>query len=76
MALPQLLRVSISPPELELIASEHLIEVVPLIAMDKTAFISVERTPAFSSLVLITTPRVHTGHFVPRTSVAYRSGWL
>lgn len=47
MALPQPLRVSVTPPELELIASEHLVEIVPLIAMDKTAFISVERTPAF-----------------------------
>lgn len=46
MALPQPLRVSITPPELELMASEHLVEVVPLIAMEKTAFISVERTPA------------------------------
>jgi GINS complex subunit 2 len=48
MALPQPLRVSIAPPELELIASEHLVEIVPLIAMEKTAFISVERTPASS----------------------------
>lgn len=48
MALPQPLRVSITPPELELMASEHLVEIVPLIAMEKTAFISVERTPASS----------------------------
>ncbi|KAF8842765.1 Psf2-domain-containing protein [Paxillus ammoniavirescens] len=40
MALPRPLRVSITPPELELIASEQLIEIVPLIAMEKTAFIS------------------------------------
>ncbi|KAI9574762.1 Psf2-domain-containing protein [Boletus coccyginus] len=40
MALPQPLRVSITSPELELMASEHLVEVVPLIAMEKTAFIS------------------------------------
>lgn len=45
MALPQPLRVSVSPPELELIASEHLVEIVPLIAMEKTAFISVKRIP-------------------------------
>ncbi|KAN0097538.1 hypothetical protein V8E55_001984 [Tylopilus felleus] len=40
MALPQPLRASIAPPELELIASEHLVDVVPLISMEKTAFIS------------------------------------
>jgi len=40
MALPQPLRVSVTPPELELIASEHLVNIVPLIAMEKTAFIS------------------------------------
>ncbi|KAF8138382.1 hypothetical protein EV363DRAFT_1427305 [Boletus edulis] len=40
MALPQPLRVSITPPELELIASEQLVDVVPLITMEKTAFIS------------------------------------
>ena len=41
MALPPSLRVSVTPPELELIASEELIEIVPLISMEKTAFISV-----------------------------------
>lgn len=41
MALPQSLRVSITPPELELIASQQLIEIVPLISMERTAFISV-----------------------------------
>jgi len=41
MALPPSLRVSVTPPELELIASEELIDVVPLISMEKTAFISV-----------------------------------
>lgn len=40
MALPQSLRVSITPPELELIASQQLIEIVPLISMERTAFIS------------------------------------
>ncbi|KIJ69975.1 hypothetical protein HYDPIDRAFT_78200 [Hydnomerulius pinastri MD-312] len=40
MALPLSLRVSVTPPELELIASEQLVEIVPLIAMEKTAFIS------------------------------------
>ncbi|KAG6817857.1 hypothetical protein H0H87_001689 [Tephrocybe sp. NHM501043] len=40
MALPDGLRISITPPELELIASHQLIEIVPLISMEKTAFIS------------------------------------
>ncbi|KAF9263704.1 Psf2-domain-containing protein [Marasmius fiardii PR-910] len=40
MALPISLRTSATPPELELIASQQLIEIVPLIAMEKTAFIS------------------------------------
>jgi GINS complex subunit 2 len=41
MSLPQSLRTSVTPPELELVASEQLIEIIPLIAMDRTAFISV-----------------------------------
>ena len=41
MALPVSLRNSITPPELELVASEELIEIVPLISMERTAFISV-----------------------------------
>lgn len=40
MALPQSLRQSVTPPELELIASQELIDVVPLISMERTAFIS------------------------------------
>ncbi|KJA29835.1 hypothetical protein HYPSUDRAFT_31836 [Hypholoma sublateritium FD-334 SS-4] len=40
MALPQSLRTSVTPPELELVASQLLIEIVPLISMEKTAFIS------------------------------------
>ncbi|KAI0033755.1 hypothetical protein K488DRAFT_84600 [Vararia minispora EC-137] len=40
MALPPSLRVSFSPQELELIACEELVEIIPLIAMEKTAFIS------------------------------------
>ncbi|KAH7887553.1 Psf2-domain-containing protein [Phlebopus sp. FC_14] len=40
MALPHSLRVSVTPLELELIASEQLVEIVPLISMEKTAFIS------------------------------------
>lgn len=41
MALPDSLRVSITPAELELIACQQLIEIVPLISMERTAFISV-----------------------------------
>ncbi|EIW82310.1 Psf2-domain-containing protein [Coniophora puteana RWD-64-598 SS2] len=40
MSLPQSLRVSVTPLELELIACEQLVEIVPLISMEKTAFIS------------------------------------
>ena len=41
MALPPSLRLSVTPPELELIACEQLIEIIPLVAMERTAFISV-----------------------------------
>lgn len=41
MALPDSLRVSVTPAELELIACQQLIEIVPLISMERTAFISV-----------------------------------
>ena len=41
MALPVSLRNSITPPELELVASEELVEIIPLISMERTAFISV-----------------------------------
>jgi GINS complex subunit 2 len=41
MALPPSLQNSITPPELELIASEELVEIIPLISMERTAFISV-----------------------------------
>lgn len=41
MALPPPLRASVIPAELELIASEQLVEIVPLVAMERTAFISV-----------------------------------
>jgi len=40
MALPPSLRTSVTPAELELIASEQLVEIVPLVAMERTAFIS------------------------------------
>jgi GINS complex subunit 2 len=35
------LRTSVTPPELEHIASQELVEIIPLIAMERTAFISV-----------------------------------
>lgn len=41
MSLPQSLRISVTPPELELISCQQLVEIVPLISMEKTAFISV-----------------------------------
>ena len=41
MALPASLRASVIPAELELIASEQLVEIIPLVAMERTAFISV-----------------------------------
>ncbi|KAJ6628926.1 DNA replication complex GINS protein PSF2 [Mycena sp. CBHHK59/15] len=40
MSLPPSLRASVTPPELELIACQQLVEIIPLIAMEKTAFIS------------------------------------
>ncbi|KAH9948401.1 Psf2-domain-containing protein [Amylocystis lapponica] len=40
MALPASLRTSVTPAELELIASEQLVEIIPLVAMERTAFIS------------------------------------
>ncbi|KZT05661.1 Psf2-domain-containing protein [Laetiporus sulphureus 93-53] len=40
MALPPSLRTSVTPAELEFIASEQLVEIVPLVAMERTAFIS------------------------------------
>jgi GINS complex subunit 2 len=43
MALPERLLKQMTPAELELIASEDLVEIVPLISMERTAFISVRR---------------------------------
>ncbi|TFK68208.1 Psf2-domain-containing protein [Pluteus cervinus] len=40
MSLPTSLRKSVTPPELEFIASQQLVEIVPLISMERTAFIS------------------------------------
>ncbi|KAF7432890.1 DNA replication protein psf2 [Pleurotus ostreatus] len=45
MSLPQSLRTSVIPEELEMIASQELVEVIPLIAMEKTVFISGEFGP-------------------------------
>jgi hypothetical protein len=41
MSLPASLRTSITPPELELVATQQLVEIIPLVAMEKTVFISV-----------------------------------
>ncbi|KAF7332264.1 DNA replication complex GINS protein PSF2 [Mycena kentingensis (nom. inval.)] len=49
MSLPTSLRASVTPPELELIATEELVDIVPLMAMDRISFISVRwrvRTPS------------------------------
>ncbi|KAF9464882.1 hypothetical protein BDZ94DRAFT_1281778 [Collybia nuda] len=40
MSIPHSLRTSITPTELELVASQQLVEIVPLISMERTAFIS------------------------------------
>ena len=48
MALPPSLRTSITPAELELIASEQLVEIVPLVSMERTAFISVSHSGRIS----------------------------
>lgn len=40
MALPSHLRTSVTPAELELIACEQLVEIIPLVAMERTVFIS------------------------------------
>jgi len=40
MSLPQSLRSSVTPPELELIACQDLVDIIPLVAMERTAFIS------------------------------------
>ncbi|KAF9448979.1 Psf2-domain-containing protein [Macrolepiota fuliginosa MF-IS2] len=40
MSLPNTLRTSITPPELELIATQQLIEIIPLVSMERTVFIS------------------------------------
>ena len=41
MSLPQALRSSMTPTDLELVASEELIEIRPTVKMDKIRFISV-----------------------------------
>lgn len=41
MALPVPLRGTVTPQELEMIACQQLVQIIPLIAMEKTAFISV-----------------------------------
>lgn len=53
MALPQSLRVSVTPPELELISCQQLVEIIPLIPMERTAFISVHLRSQTAHLCLI-----------------------
>ena len=78
MSLPQSLRVSITPPELELIASQQLVEIVPLISMERTAFISVSlplRGTHRKSVRELKIPRVHMDLCGRRTRPRYRYGW-
>jgi len=62
MALPQSLRTSVTPPELELIASEQLIDIVPLVTMEKTAFISVSTLQSNLPLLSLGCLDVTTNH--------------
>ena len=70
MALPASLRTSVIPAELELIASEHLVEIVPLVAMERTAFISVRLLDFDEHIqhVLLTLPVYFVGSIWPITS--------
>lgn len=53
MALPGPLRNSVIPHELELIASEQLVEIIPLVAMERTAFISVRSARSIHSIITV-----------------------
>jgi hypothetical protein len=75
MALPLSLRNSITPPELELIASEELIEIVPLISMERTAFISVRPTHPRDCRPLNKVTREHMAPYVPQTKQRSLYGW-
>jgi hypothetical protein len=67
MALPVSLRNSITPPELELVASEELVEIIPLISMERTAFISVRPdSPIVVLSILNTVIREHTAPYARR----------
>jgi len=61
MALPVSLRTSVIPQELELVACEQLVEIIPLVAMERTAFISC---------------RERMDHCVPQLNAKFRYGWL
>jgi GINS complex subunit 2 len=61
MALPQSLRTSITPPELELIACEELIDIIPRVSMEKIAFISV----LLSSLFQVKGLNIEQGAYGP-----------
>lgn len=81
MALPQSLRISVTPPELELISCQQLVEIVPLISMEKTAFISVwyllfAKPPIYCLNPLIKYIRAHMGPFALQTKLKFLSGWL
>jgi hypothetical protein len=75
MSLPQSLRTSVTPPELELIASEQLVEIIPLVSMERTAFISVNHQSTISSINTEALTRVHTDPYGHQPNVKYRYGW-
>jgi len=76
MALPQTLRSSVTPPELELVASQQLVEIVPLISMEKTAFISVLFFADQAVQDWLIRPfRVHMDPSVHPTKRKFRYGW-
>lgn len=62
MALPAALQHTLAPPELELVASEHLVDIVPLVSMERTAFVSVSPPPMASSPRCI--PRLGSSYVV------------
>lgn len=77
MALPVSLRNSVAPTELELIASEQLIEIIPLIAMERTAFISVSSLLKMTKreILGIQVYRVRMGHYDLQRRRRYPYGW-
>ena len=78
MALPASHRTSVIPQELELVACEQLVEIVPLVAMERTAFISVRTFELRDhyDLVNLSHFREHMGHCVHPLNAESPYGWL